>query len=238
VNVWATKYLIVNADDFGQSRGVNRGIIEACECGITTSASLMVRWPEAAAAAAYGRSRPSLSVGIHIDLGEWRYRDGEWLPVYQVVSANDRQAVAREITRQIEIFRQLLGRDPTHIDSHQHVHLREPARTVLLEISARLGIPLRHFSSSIRYCGEFYGQSTEGLPLPDLITIDQLIELITHLRPGITELGCHPGYASDLNTEYREERALEVRALCDPLVRSALEAAKINLVSFHQITSS
>jgi YdjC-like protein len=48
----AARYLIVNADDFGQSSGVNRGIIEAHEKGILTSASLMVRWPATEEAAA------------------------------------------------------------------------------------------------------------------------------------------------------------------------------------------
>jgi predicted glycoside hydrolase/deacetylase ChbG (UPF0249 family) len=66
----------------------------------------------------------------------------------------------------------------------------------------------------------------------------RLIDLLVEVHPGITELGCHPGYVSDLDTEYREERALEIRALCDPRVRSALEAAEINLISFHQVTSS
>jgi len=51
----ANKYLIVNADDFGQSTGINRGIIEAHERGVVTSASLMVRWPAAIDAAQYAR---------------------------------------------------------------------------------------------------------------------------------------------------------------------------------------
>ena len=68
-------YLIVNADDFGQSPGVNRGVIAAHERGVVTSTSLMVRWPSAAAAAAYAREHPALSVGLHVDLGEWACRD-------------------------------------------------------------------------------------------------------------------------------------------------------------------
>jgi chitin disaccharide deacetylase len=70
------RYLIVNADDFGLSEGVNRGIIEAAEKGIVTSASLMVRQPAAAAAAAYARKLDRISVGLHLDLGEWVYRNG------------------------------------------------------------------------------------------------------------------------------------------------------------------
>ncbi|MGA2658858.1 MAG: ChbG/HpnK family deacetylase, partial [Verrucomicrobiota bacterium] len=53
--------LIVNADDFGLDPGVNRGIIKSHEYGIVTSASLMVRWPAAAEAAAYAREHPELS---------------------------------------------------------------------------------------------------------------------------------------------------------------------------------
>ena len=68
------RFLIVNADDFGLSAGVNQGIIEAHERGVVTSASLMVRWPAAVAAAAYARSHPQLAVGLHVDLGEWAYR--------------------------------------------------------------------------------------------------------------------------------------------------------------------
>src|SRR5206468_2930594 len=62
----ADKLVVVNADDLGLSPGVNRGIIEAHERGIVTSASLMVRWPAAAEAAAYARSRPQLGVGLHL----------------------------------------------------------------------------------------------------------------------------------------------------------------------------
>ena len=61
------RYLIVNADDFGQSDGVNRGIVRAHEGGIVTSASLMVRWPAAEEAAACARTHLRLSVGLHLD---------------------------------------------------------------------------------------------------------------------------------------------------------------------------
>ena len=91
----AKRYLIVNADDFGLSEGVNRGIIRAHEQGILTSASLMVRWPAAAEAARYAAQHPRLSVGLHLDLAEWVYRDDQWVPRYQVVPPDDAERGGR-----------------------------------------------------------------------------------------------------------------------------------------------
>src|SRR5215218_4254874 len=103
----AKRRLIVNADDFGLSPGVNRGIIRAHEQGIVTSASLMVRPAAAAEAAAYGRGHPRFGLGLHLDLYEWDCRDGQW--AYQVVPRDDARAVAGELRRQFDAFRALVG---------------------------------------------------------------------------------------------------------------------------------
>src|SRR5206468_10377269 len=73
------RYLIVNADDLGYSHGVNRGILEAHSSGIVTSASLMVRWPATTDAVLAARDCPGLSLGLHLDLGEWACRNGQWV---------------------------------------------------------------------------------------------------------------------------------------------------------------
>ena len=231
----ADRRLIVNADDFGQSLRINRGVIEAHERGIVTSASLMVRWPAAADAAAYVRSRPSLSVGLHVDLGEWAAEGGAWRPRYAVVAIDDTDAVRDEISRQVVRFQELMGCDPTHLDSHQHVHRREPIRSVLRAVASGLGVPLREADPRLRYSGAFYGQTEDGEPWRDAITVDGLIQTLEALTPGITELGCHPGYAEDLDTTYGKERALEVATLCDPRVRHALVRLQIRLISFRDV---
>src|SRR5579884_3453160 len=101
MDVHAKKHLIVNADDFGLTSGVNRGIIEAHEHGIVTSASLMVRGAAAKEAADYALGRAELSVGLHLDLAEWRYANGQWFAAYEVVDASDADAVERECERQL-----------------------------------------------------------------------------------------------------------------------------------------
>lgn len=235
--VRAARALIVNADDFGQSPGINRGVIAAHERGIVTSASLMVRWPDAAAAAAYARGRPDLSLGLHVDLVEWAFRD-EWVPVYQVISTDDASAVAQEVARQLAAFIALVGRPPTHLDSHQHVHRSEPVRSILATCAGELGVPLRQHAAALRYAGDFYGQTGTGFPYHEAIEVDALVRVIEGLPPGVTELGCHPGLgmgADGLDTMYRFEREREVAVLCDPRVRAAIVAAGIRLCSFRDL---
>jgi len=176
--------LIVNADDFGLSPGINRGIIEAHTHGIVTSTSLMVRWPDASAAVELSRSHSSLSLGLHVDLGEWVHRDGKWRRLHQVVDTEDHDAVLAEIDKQLATFRQLVGREPTHLDSHQHVHREEPVRSILIDHARRRSVPLRHFTAGVRYCGDFYGQYGHGLPYPEGITPASLLRVIAALpRP-------------------------------------------------------
>ena len=225
------KYLIVNADDFGQSAGVNGGIIKAHEHGIVTSASLMTRWPAAAEAADYAREHPKLSVGLHLDLGEWIYRAATWVPLYTVPLDGDR-AVVKEITEQLGTFRRLVGRDPTHIDSHQHVHLREPVRSAVVDVARGLDIPVRDCRSPVHYCGKFYGQTAEGAPLPDFISIEALLKILEGLPERLTEIGCHPAASDDLNTMYRSERLEELRVLCDHQIKVAIDGLGIELCSF------
>jgi predicted glycoside hydrolase/deacetylase ChbG (UPF0249 family) len=228
----AKRYLIVNADDFGQSDSINRGIIAAHERGIVTSASLMVRWPVAAEAAAYSRERSNLSLGLHVDLGEWAYCGEQWVSLYQRVPCDDTTAVTEEVCRQLATFRRLVGKNPTHIDSHQHVHLREPLRTVLTAVACELAVPLRHCSAGIHYCGDFYGQTANGEPFPDAISVGALTTILETLPPGCTELGCHPGIGNDLDTMYCSERVEEVKVLCDPRVRASITTMGIELCSF------
>jgi predicted glycoside hydrolase/deacetylase ChbG (UPF0249 family) len=227
----AGRTLIVNADDLGLSDAVNAGIARAHEEGVVTSASLMVRKPAARAAAELAGRLPQLAVGLHLDLGQWDYEEGEWLVAYEHCPPDDPEAVAAESEAQVEAFRELTGGDPTHLDSHQHSHLQEPAASVARGIAARLGIPLR--GGRVRYEGGFYGQSGKGVPFEEGITVARLVELVESLPPGWTEVGCHPGIGVGREeTSYAREREAEVEVLCDPRVAEAIEGAGVALRSF------
>ena len=229
------KKLIVNADDFGQSEGINKGIIRAHEQGIVTSASLMVRYPAAIHAAMYAQNNCALGVGLHIDLGEWMYNNDNWNPLYEVVSMDDMQAVTNEINNQLESFFRIMGRKPTHIDSHQHVHQRENIRPILIEIGHRLNVNIRGCSLQVKYCGDFYGQDKDGSPFHDAISIDGLIQTIAKLSDGVTELACHPALDDDIETMYRIERGIELNTLCAISIKETISKSSIQLCSFEGI---
>jgi predicted glycoside hydrolase/deacetylase ChbG (UPF0249 family) len=225
--------LIVNADDLGLSAGVNAGIAEAHERGIVTSASLMVRAEAAPAAAELAREHAELAVGLHLDIAEWRFEDGEWRLSYERCDPDDPAAVESECRGQLDAFRALCGRDPTHLDSHQHTHMSEPVGPVAARLAAELQVPLR--DRGIRYEGGFYGQSGKGEPYPEGIAPEHLIRLIEEMPPGWTELGCHPARGADTGSTYEVEREVELRSLCAPEVAAAVQRAGIELRSFAQL---
>ena len=235
------KNLIVNADDFGLTAGINAGIVQAHLHGIVSSATLMVHGAAAEEAAAWARLHLSLGVGLHIDLWEHVLRDGEWVRTYEHC-AGDAESVRAEIERQLARFRQLLGREPDHIDTHQHVHRLQPVGDVVCAIAARNRLALREHGG-LRYVGGFYGQDGTGGPHAEGITPQRLIELIDALPDGeATELSCHPGQVAADDplggTMYRVERNTEIATLCDPRVRTRVARGDVRLGTFADFTRS
>ena len=226
------RFLIVNADDFGLTAGVNAGILRAHERGLVTSASLMVRGAAVAEAVAYAKARTQLGVGLHVDLCEWRCVNDEWQLAYEVVPLADERAVAAEVARQLEAFQKIMGRAPDHLDSHQHVHNDEPLKSILLAHAKKLGVVLRHADARVNYCGAFYGQSDKGYAYHEGISVDALVKILRELPAGVSELCCHPGLDATLDSVYRVEREMECATLCDARVRAALVEQGIELVSF------
>ncbi|WP_347116001.1 chitin disaccharide deacetylase [Leclercia sp. S52] len=146
--------LIVNADDFGLSKGQNYGIVEACRHGVVTSTTAMVNGDAIEHAAQLSRALPELGVGMHFvltlglpltpmpgltregQLGKWIWEMAEqgMLPL---------EEIARELDCQFNRFVDLFGREPTHIDSHHHVHMIPAIFPLVAEFARRKGVALR-----------------------------------------------------------------------------------------------
>jgi predicted glycoside hydrolase/deacetylase ChbG (UPF0249 family) len=218
------KALIVNGDDLGASRGINRGILEAHLSGILTSASLLVNAPGSEEAGELARRAPGLSVGLHVDLGGESER-----------ASDSRLRLRRELEDQLRRFEALVGRPPTHLDSHHNVH-REPGLLPgFLDFAREHGLPMREHSP-VRYVSKFYGQ-WGGRTHLEQIGVENLTRmLVTEIGDGISELACHPGYLDpEYATGYSVEREAELRTLCAPSLRAVLAASSIRLASYHDL---
>jgi chitin disaccharide deacetylase len=148
--------LIVNADDFGMSRGITDGIVLAHRYGFVTSTSLMVNMPAAEYAVSRLASVPRLGAGVHLNITAGR----PLLPAEKVQSLVDCsgqfhgaaamsrrlwqwRAVGREIEAEFRAQIQWMKErsiSPTHADSHQHMHIYPAAIGPFVRALAAEGI--------------------------------------------------------------------------------------------------
>ena len=154
--------LLVNADDFGYSRGINRGIVEAHERGIVTSATLVVNGIATAEAAALARRLPDLSVGLHVNFTNEAQR---------LVDFEDPVACRAALHEQFDRCCDLLGRLPTLVDSHQHVHRHPRVLPHFKELAGAHGLPLRDHSGVV-FKGGFYAQWEYGVSDPAKVSVE------------------------------------------------------------------
>jgi chitin disaccharide deacetylase len=218
------KNLIFNADDLGASTGVNRGILECHTSGVVTSASLMVTGRAVHEAVAMSRDHPGLAVGLHWDV---------WGEDERVFDIDDPRAVRDEFRRQLDEFHRLLGRMPTHVDSHRHAHRKEHLMPLFRELVEPLGVPLRD-DGQVRFVGGFYAQWEWMVTNLEYVSVSFLQRMLREeVVEGWTEFSCHPGYLSpDYVAIYSAEREEEVRTLTDPRILQTIEEQGIRLVSY------
>ncbi|XP_057621260.1 carbohydrate deacetylase isoform X3 [Chionomys nivalis] len=137
---WPRVQLVVTADDFGYCPRRDKGIVEAFLAGTVTSVSLLANGTAAESAAELAR-RHSIPTGLHANLTEGRpvgparhtassllSSEGFFLGKMGFRKALEAGDVAlpevrEELEAQLNRFRELLGRSPTHVDGHQHVHV-------------------------------------------------------------------------------------------------------------------
>jgi predicted glycoside hydrolase/deacetylase ChbG (UPF0249 family) len=150
-------------------------------------------------------------------------------------SMKDEQAVRREFDGQLGAFRDLLGRNPTHVDSHKHAHRDGEGRPLefFQELVEPLGVPLRG-DGRVQFVGDFYAQWRWRVSEPRLVGVDAFCHLVAEtVASGWTEIACHPGYRSDdFDSVYLAERELELQTLKDVRVRDVIDELGITLASY------
>lgn len=152
--------LIVNADDFGHSAGINRGILEAHHDGIVTSTTVMINYPDAPAGLEQAQKEaPDLGLGLHLTLTSGSPvsppeqvpslvdETGSFYRIQALVNGDvvwQAEDVEREFRAQLERFQALTGKLPTHLDSHHHVAAISPeVLAIFLKLAAEHQLPVR-----------------------------------------------------------------------------------------------
>jgi predicted glycoside hydrolase/deacetylase ChbG (UPF0249 family) len=232
--------LIINADDLGYDPEVSRGILEAMDRGIVSSATLMVNTPHSAAAAAVveGSGR---AIGLHFNLARWRPVSADF-PAAELDEAKVAQvpveAVARELEAQLQEFETMVGAPATHVDVHKHLHRHANVLEGVLKVVAKRALPLRAIDAAMRESVRRSGvRTTDGFigdaGAEPYWTAERLREALKSLGDGVTELMCHPGYApSQVKSGYSRQRETELQTLTSHDARRLLEERAILLATF------
>ncbi len=254
------KRLIINADDFGFTRDVNAGIIEAHSNGVLTSTTLMANGDAFEDAVKLARQYPKLDVGCHLVLVQGRsVIDGE--PLAQTL----REVLARLVQKRLNAYHELraqIGRildagiRPTHLDSHKHTHIVPAIFGVVLRLAEEFSIPYVRLpmDRTTPYAGwvcarvdPLYRKAARrrrvcmtdhflGYRLTGTLTEASLLRALPYLKEGTTEFMCHPGLLGPelqgAPTRLRESRVRELEALTSPRVRIAMDAAEVRLATF------
>ena len=147
--------LIVNADDFGLTSGVNRAIVEASRAGMVPSATLMANSSAFDEAVALAKSQPQLKVGCHVVLidgeplssglktltdGTTRFKSS--LKEFALAAVRKRfsqEEIQREAEAQIRKI-QSAGITVTHVDTHKHTHMFPHVLRPVLQAARARGV--------------------------------------------------------------------------------------------------
>ena len=250
--------LIVNADDFGYTESVSAGILRGHRDGIVTATTFMTNAPNTDGAAKLARVTPSLDVGVHLVVSFGRPLSdaarvpslvdpvGRFFRPKELLSRDiDRDEALTEYRAQYAKARQLLGRDPTHVDTHHWVHDHPALEWAIGELARQTGAAARIHSDEQRERLRARGVRTPDhfareFQHEEKVGVEQLVELLERLAKGdeVTELMCHPGETDEAMAKksgYARERPTELATLTDPRVRAAVTDLGIILATFADV---
>ncbi len=232
------KRLVVNADDFGFTRDVNQGIVEAHCRGILTATTLMSTGEAFEHAVQLARENPSLDVGCHLVLVGAPPLPRTVLELTRALAAG-RIKVFDELTAQV---RRILdaGLRPTHLDTHKHTHLLPPVLDAVARISEEYKIPWvrRPFDFPLTPAGVSWTKRATSRAF-GVVRRRFARVLARHGCRSTDHFAGFHGFCTDelraARTRLKESREQELRALTSPEVRAALEESGVKLVNYHEL---
>ena len=251
------KYLIINADDFGFSPQINRGICDAFVNGVVTDTSVLIHSPYAEEALSMA-SEIKLPVGIHIDfvteyalnhdlnkrealgpegqLARELFMREYHKKINRLYTCEELIIFRDEIRSQIHRFVDLMGEKPAHLDYHFGLHYLPDVMAIYLTVAEEFEIPVRWGKqyagvNPYRYAPRVFCDQFHG----ENATLEGFLKQVEKIWIGVMEICCHPGYVtpSGLPDAYNAEREAELNVLTDPKLKTELSKREISLVNYN-----
>jgi predicted glycoside hydrolase/deacetylase ChbG (UPF0249 family) len=231
--------------------------LEAHAKGVVTSTTCLINldWDRSWTAALKKQTR--FGIGLHLNIvygkpatpkkniptlvddnGEFRHR----LLDLRRIRTND---VEREFRGQIELFRKRLGRKPTHIDTHYHVHEQGRIFAIVRHLAQENNIPFRpRFLTDVSLTTE-PRVNEEGVKYlfgvlnPDWQwTVPRFLNFLNHLPEGTSEMIVHPGKSDEgfeKISQMAQGRERELSVLTSKEITAALKKEKVELIHYGQL---
>ncbi|MBC1550983.1 carbohydrate deacetylase [Listeria sp. FSL L7-1434] len=243
--------LIINADDFGFTRAINYGIIDAHNLGVLTSTTLMVTMPAFEHAVELSKQTPTLGIGLHLNLTLGKPmtngaslvdETGEMIkpkfitPDYPYVE----EEVYQEFKAQYQRFVQFMKKKPSHLDSHLFsTDIYQAASNAAKRLAEEVGIPLRNHDTNGFEHVKFMWEKPLEIPYGAYENLDYIYDYASSiLCYDYVEIMTHPGYLDSFileNSTFSTPRANELESLISTRMRQFINDNIVELISYHDI---
>ena len=240
--------IIVNADDFGFSEGVNLGIISAHKKGIVTSTTIMSNMPAFEEGVALLKENKDLKCGVHLTLSCYKPlldthksivdENGYFYRriTNEVLENMDKDEIYNEFCAQVEkVLSNNIEID--HLDSHHHVHTLEGLKEVVERIVDRYDLPIRggfeynlEYSKVVPLIDSFYKENVSEEYF--IKNIDEI------MKYDVVDIMSHPAFLDDYilnSTSYAIDRTKEHKILTAKKVKEFLEKNGLVISSYRDI---
>ncbi|MFV0480243.1 MAG: carbohydrate deacetylase [Anaerorhabdus sp.] len=228
--------LIVNADDFGLTKGVVDGIIFGYENGIIRSTTALCNSKYLEYGAQKAKEYDGLAIGVHLVLtlgksitenstltdGNGNFYSRTELDAKQLDEVELYNEWKAQILRYITVF----GKNPSHLDSHHSVHdMCEVSKNVSTKLAKEFGLEFRR-NGKYTFINNFYGESA---------TVDNFINILKENKGCKIEVMCHPAFNDTELMEissYNANREKELAVLCDEKVKQYIAENCISVINY------
>jgi chitin disaccharide deacetylase len=249
--MFPAKYVIITADDFNLTRGTERGILECFDNGPVKSTSVFMTLPVSSSVVKKLKKRTFLGKGLHLSLthGESVSRRTQRRfkkQPFHILKALPVRPIQEEFEAQILKFFKVFKHLPAHLDTHHHIHVFPNVYKAVLALAEKHKIPFRRVNQCTKLlCHNLSRRKiflTQDLYMDmtpkDHWTEKKLIRYLKHLRPGITEIMVHPGYADKklkAISGFCKEREYERKALLSSRVKNLMSQENIKNINFSDL---